>query len=343
MGEIKEGAACALPPVKEGAACGLPLPADAPDSDAEARFTALFSKETNTKGEFVRQPVRFVTPFGGGEGELPVIAGRYRLIVSKACPWAHRQLIARKLLGLEDAISVGVVDPIRPKKLHSDWAFGLDEGGVDPVLNVHEVGALYLRTDKNYTDRFTVPAVVDIETGLIVNNDYFNLTYYWETAWKPLHKEGAPDLFPEDLQDDIRVLNDVIFNDVNNGVYKAGFASTQEAYESAYDTVFARLDELEGRLSNSRYLFGDRLTDSDIRLWVTLVRFDAAYYNAFRVNRNRLTDFSNLWRYAREIYHIPAFRETTDFDHIKRHYHLCCVPGNLYRIVPKGPDLSVWE
>jgi putative glutathione S-transferase len=328
----------------EGAACGIASsPANFADSDVENRFTALFAKETNARGDFVRQPVRFTVPFGDGEGELPVAAGRYRLIVSKACPWAHRQLIVRRLLGLEDAISVGVVNPIRPKKTHSDWDFGLDEDGVDPVLKVHELSELYLRTDENYTDRFTVPAVVDLETGMIVNNDYFNLTYYWETAWRPFHRQGAPELFPEDLREDIRALNNVIFNDVNNGVYKAGFASTQESYEDAYDAVFARLDELEERLSGSRFLFGGQLTDSDIRLWVTLVRFDIAYYNAFRVNRNRLIDFPNLWRYAKELYHIPAFRETTDFDHIKRHYHLCCVPGNLYRIVPKGPDLGVWD
>jgi putative glutathione S-transferase len=252
-------------------------------------------------------------------------------------------LIVFGLLGLDGVISKGVVDPVRPKKLYSDWAFTLDEGGRDPVTGARFVSDLYLATDPAYDDRFTVPAVVDLTTGKVVNNDYFNLTYYWETAFAPFHREGAPDLFPEDLREDIKSLSASVYENVNNGVYRAGFAATQEAYEEAYDDVFRELDALEARLADRRYLFGDHLTDADIRLWVTLVRFDAAYYNAFRVNRNRLVDFPHLWRYAKELYSIPAFRETTDFDAIKRHYHLCCVPGNEYRIVPKGPDLSVWS
>jgi putative glutathione S-transferase len=205
------------------------------------------------------------------------------------------------------------------------------------------VSDFYLATDHSYDDRFTVPVVVDLVTGKVVNNDYFNLTYYWETAFSAFHKPDAPDLLPKDQSDDIKALNAVIYEHINNGVYRAGFAATQEAYEEAYDDVFRELDALETRLARRRYLFGNRLTDADVRLWVTLVRFDAAYYNAFRVNRNRLVDFPNLWRYAREIYQIPAFGDTTDFDAIKRHYHLCCVPGNEYRIVPKGPDLSAWQ
>jgi putative glutathione S-transferase len=252
-------------------------------------------------------------------------------------------MIVRSLLGLEGAISVGTVDPVRPQKEYSDWAFTLDPDGVDPVLGARYLSELYLKADPAYDGRFTVPAVADIPSGKVVNNDYFNLSYYWETAWRPFHKEGAPDLFPEPLRDGIMELSAVIFNDVNNGVYKAGFARSQSAYEAAYAQVFRRLDWLDGRLSASRYLFGNRLTDADIRLWVTLVRFDAAYYNAFRLNRNRLVDFPNLWAYARELYQIPAFGENTDFDAIKTHYHLCCVPGNVHGIVPKGPDISVWK
>ena len=307
-------------------------------------YKTWFQDETNNiKGAFVRQQNRFTTPFGAGEGELPVEAGRYRLIWSAACPWATRQMIVRSLLGLEEVFSVGLVDPIRPQKEYSDWAFTLDPDGVDPVLQVRYLSDLYLKTDPEYTGRFTVPAIVDIPSGAVVNNDYFNLSYYWETVWRDFHKPGAPDLFPEDLREDIMALNDVIFHEVNNGVYKAGFARAQGAYESAYYTVFKRLDWLDGRLSQSRYLFGGRLTDSDIRLWVTLARFDAAYYNAFRVNRNRLMDFPNLWAYARDLYQIPAFRENTHFDHIKAHYHVCCDPGNTFGIIPKGPDTSLWE
>jgi len=326
-----------------GSACGIDLaPVQDKAGEAEQQFVSLFAKETNTDGAFVRQPVRFTTPFGDRDEALPAERNRYRLIVSKACPWAHRQLIALRLLGLDDIISVGVVDPVRPKKPYSDWAFTLDEGGKDPVLGAAFLSDLYRISDPNYDDRFTVPAVVDIHSGKVVNNDYFNLTYYWETAFKRFHREGAPELFPETLRDDIRALNEEIFINVNNGVYRAGFAASQAAYEEAYDDVFRALDRLESRLTDNRYLFGDTITDADIRLWVTLVRFDVAYYNAFRVNRNRLIDFPNLWRYAKELYHSPGFGETTDFDAIKRHYHLCCVPSNAYKIVPKGPDLSVW-
>jgi putative glutathione S-transferase len=307
-------------------------------------YKTWFQDETNNiKGAFVRQQNHFTTPFGRGEGELPVEAGRYRLIWSAACPWATRQLIVRSLLGLEGVFSVGTVDPIRPAKEYSDWAFTLDPGGVDPVLKVKNLSDLYLNTNPNYTGRFTVPAVIDIPSRKVVNNDYFNLSYYWETVWRDFHKSGAPDLFPEALRQDIIDLNDIIFHEVNNGVYKAGFARSQEAYETAYYMVFKRLDWLDGRLSTQRYLFGSAITDSDIRLWVTMVRFDAAYYNAFRVNRNRLKDFPNLWAYARDLYQIPAFRENTYFDHIKTHYHVCCDPGNTLGIVPKGPDVSQWD
>lgn len=318
----------------------------------------LRDEKSTTKGAFVRQSNRFTTPFGDQDGELPVEAGRYRLIWSAACPWATRQMIVRDLLGLEDVISVGLVDPIRPRpdaegaqpnpgevdmpkdlqRFRLDWAFTLDPGKVDPVLGVRYLSDLYLNTVPGYTGRFTVPAVVEIESKKVVNNDYFNLTYYWETVWKPFHKEGAPDLYPEALRDKIDSLNEIIFHEINNGVYKAGFARSQAAYEEAFYLVFKRLDWLENRLAGSRYLFGSRITDSDIRLYVTLARFDSAYYNVFRLNRNRLQDFPNLWAYTRELYQIPAFGKNTLFDHIKKHYHVCCDPGNEFGIVPLGPD-----
>jgi putative glutathione S-transferase len=294
-------------------------------------------------GAFVRQKNRFVTPFSKNSGDLPVEAGRYRLIWCAACPWATRQMIVLSLLGLENAISVGTVDPVRPVKEYSDWAFTLDPDGLDPVLRVKFLSDLYKRADPDYPGRFTVPAIIDLSTGYVVNNDYFNMTLYFETEWQDLHAAGAPDLYPEALRGEINAHNDIIFHEINNGVYKAGFARTQAAYEQAYALVFKRMDWLDGRLSVNKYLLGGRLTDSDVRLWVTLVRFDAAYYNAFRVNRNRLIDFPNLWRYARELYQIPAFRKNTDFDAIKTHYHKCCDPGNVHGIVPKGPDVSVWD
>ena len=300
-------------------------------------------RESAADGAFVKQDSRWTAPFGSGKGELPVEAGRYRLIWSKACPFATRQLIALRLLGLEDAVSVGLVDPVRPRKEYRDWAFTLDAGGVDPALGIRFLSEAYQKADPSYEGRFTVPAVIDTHTGAVVNNDYDKLSCYWETVWQPFHKAGAPDLYPKDLRADIDALNEVIFRDVNNGVYRAGFARSQAAYEEGCTAVFTRLDALETRLSTSRFLFGERLTDSDIRLFVTLARFDIAYYSAFRCNTRRIRDYGALWRYTRELYAIPAFGLSTDFDHIKRHYHLCCDAGNVFDIVPKGPDNSDWK
>ena len=212
-----------------------------------------------------------------------------------------------------------------------------------PVLKMNYISESYLNADPEYTGRFTVPAVVDITTKKVVNNDYFNLTKYWELAWKKFHKADAPDLYPEELRDQIDELNDLLFHEINNGVYKAGFARSQEAYEEAYDLIFNRLDWLEERLSHQRYLFGSQITESDIRLYVTLARFDVAYYNGFRANKKRLVEYPNLWAYARDLYQIPGFGDTTDFDAIKRHYHLCAIPGNPNKLLPKGPDTSIWN
>lgn len=271
----------------------------------ENTSTEWVNKEVDSEGNFNRQKNQFETPFGEGEGKLPVEPGRYRLLWAPVCPWAHRSVIVRRLLGLEDVISLGTADP-------------------------------------DYTGRFTVPALVDIPSGKVVNNDYFNLTLYFETAWKPYHKEGAPDLYPEDLREEIDKLNDIIFREVNNGVYKAGFARKQKAYDRAYNMVFNRLDWLEERLANQRYLFGDRLTESDVRLYVTLVRFDCAYYPVFRLNKKLLRDYPNLWAYARDLYQTPGFGDTTNFAAIKKHYHIDCCPSNEFAIVPNGPDESLW-
>ena len=299
--------------------------------------------EIHSTGAFVRQQSRFTKPFGDGDGALPVEAGRYRLIWSEACPWAHRSVIVRRLLGLEAALSLGTVDPVRPDRPESDWAFTLDPGGRDPVLGVALVSDLYRRTDPDYRGRFTVPAVVDIETGRVVNNDYAKLTRYWEVEWRAHHRPGAPDLYPRDQRDEIDALNDVLFREVNDGVYQCGFARSQEAYEAAFATLFRRLDLLEERLSSRRFLLGDFVTDADVRLYVTLARFDVAYYDGFRANRNRLIDFPHLWAYARDLWRIPGFGDTTNFSAIKAHYHLCAVRGNPFRLVPKGPDLSSWR
>jgi glutathionyl-hydroquinone reductase len=303
------------------------------------------STEMKADGSFNRQKNRFTTPFGIQPGYLPVEAGRYRLLWSAVCPWAHRAVIVRRILGLEEVISLGTASPMRPKLPHVDWEFSLDEQGVDPVLGIQYMSEVYKKADPDYSGRPTVPAIVDLKEKKVVNNDYFKLTNHFETAWKPFHKENAPDLYPETLREEIDSLNDVIFHDVNNGVYKCGFAGSQEAYEQAYDSLFARLDELEQRLSKHRFLFGDFITDSDVRLYATLVRFDAAYYSAFKTNRNRIVDFPNLWGYLKDLYQTPGFGDTTDFDAIKRHYHLSHhIASNDEKghngILPKGPDLS---
>lgn len=302
--------------------------------------------EIRKDGSFHRQINRFVTPFGTNPGELPVEAGRYRLVWCAACPWAHRSVIVRRILGLEDAISLGTVSPIRPRLEQVDWAFTLDEGGVDPVLGIRYLSEIYVQTDPDYAGRPTVPVVVDTKEHRVANNDYFRLTNYFETVWSPFHKKHAPDLYPEHLRSDIDALNDTIFHDVNNGVYQCGFAHSQDAYEQAYDTLFGRLDELEARLATQRFLFGDFITDSDVRLYTTLARFDAAYYTAFKTNRNLIREFKNLSGYARDLYQTPGFGDTTQFEAIKRHYHLSITISTdkpEVNILPKGPDLSFWD
>ena len=299
--------------------------------------------EIQASGKFERQPNRFVTPFGDAENELPVEAGRYRLLWAPVCPWANRSIIVRQLLGLEDVISVGTLDPIRPDVPWSDWSFTLDEGDVDPVLQIHLLSEAYKKADSDYQGRFTVPAVVDLQTCAVVNNDYFNLTTYFETKWKKFHKKNAPELYPEEFREEIDKLNDYIFRNVNNGVYKAGFATSQEAYSDAFKLVFDAFDVLEERLSKQRFLFGDYITESDIRLYVTLARFDVAYFNGFRVNKKMLKDYPNLWGYARDLYAESAFGDNTHFEAIKKHYHLCCLKTNPYNILPVGPDLSIWK
>lgn len=300
------------------------------------------SNENGEGGKFVRQKNRFDTPFGDKEGELPVEANRYRLIWAPVCPWAHRSIIVRSLLGLEDVISVGTLDPVRPDKEVSDWAFTLDKDNIDPVLKIHYLSEIYLASDPNYKGRPTVPCLVDLKTNKIANNDYFNLTLYFETKWTKFYKEGAPDLYPVHLREKIDKFNDDLFDKLNNGVYKAGFARSQEAYNDAVINVFKKLDELEERLEHSRYMFGDKITEADIRVYVTLVRFDIAYYNAFKVNIKTLKEYKNLWAYARDLYQTKGFGDTTNFDAIKKHYHLCCVP-NPYKILPLGPNLDEWN
>ncbi|MDC3417371.1 glutathione S-transferase family protein [Aquibacillus salsiterrae] len=302
--------------------------------------------EISKDGSFARQINQFTIPFGTDSSELPVEADRYRLIWCQACPWAHRAVIVRSILGLDKVISLGTVSPLRPRIGRVDWEFSLDENGKDPVLDVQYLSEIYLKTDSSYAGRPTVPVMVDIKKMEVVNNDYFRLTNYFETEWALFHKENAPDLYPESIREDIDALSDVIFHDINNGVYKCGFAHSQEAYEEAYESLFSRLDELENRLATNRFLFGDFITDADVRLYTTLVRFDAAYFTAFNTNRNLIREFPNLWGYARDLYETPGFGDTTDFDAIKRHYHLSITINpdkKEVAIMPKGPEETIWN
>ncbi|RAO42313.1 Glutathione S-transferase omega-like [Micromonospora saelicesensis] len=312
---------------------------------------AQFSAETSGGGAFVRQPNRFTgrvtadstSPPGGGPDEQdrwPLEAGRYRLIWCRACPWAHRARIVRGLLGLDDAISLGTVDPIRDER---GWAFALDPDGFDPVLGVSFLSETYLATDQDYTGRVTVPALVDTLTGRVVTNDYPQLTLDFSTEWRSLHRAGAPDLYPVGLRPEMDALMAEIHTDVNNGVYRCGFATSQQAYDEAFRALFARLDALSERLSGQRYLMGDAITEADVRLFTTLVRFDAAYHGHFKCNRNKLTEMPVLWAYARDLFQTPGFGETVDFDHIKRHYYGTHREINPSGIVPLGPDESGWS
>ncbi|SIN38375.1 glutathione S-transferase family protein [Micromonospora cremea] len=311
---------------------------------------AQFSAETSGGGAFVRQPNRFAgrvtpdstSPPGGGPDEQdrwPLEAGRYRLIWCRACPWAHRARIVRGLLGLDDAISLGTVDPIRDER---GWAFALDPDGFDPVLGVSFLSEAYLATDPDYTGRVTVPALVDTLTGRVVTNDYPQLTLDLSTEWRRLHAPDAPDLYPVELRPEMDALMAEIHTDVNNGVYRCGFATSQEAYDEAFRALFARLDALSERLAGQRYLMGDAITEADVRLFTTLVRFDAAYHGHFKCNRQKLTEMPVLWAYARDLFQTPGFGETVDFDHIKRHYYGTHREINPSGIVPLGPDESGW-
>lgn len=292
--------------------------------------------KANGDGKFERgeYSIRDRVTADGSSGFLAE-PGRYHLYVSLACPWAHRSIIVRKLLGLEEVISLSVVDPVRDER---GWAFreGPDHGP-DPVNGFQFLSEAYFRTRPDFTGRFTVPCLWDRVTGRLVSNNFPDLTIDMETQFTAFHRSGAPDLYPMELRPEIDALNGLIYHDINNGVYKAGFATTQAAYETAVVALFARLDELEERLATRRFLLGNQLTEADIRLFPTLVRFDAVYVGHFKCNLRRLIDYPNLWGYARDIYQYQGIGDTVNFDHIKRHYYMTHELLNPTRIVPVGP------
>ncbi|UAL30153.1 glutathione S-transferase C-terminal domain-containing protein [Nocardioides rotundus] len=265
--------------------------------------------------------------------------GRYRLVAARACPWANRSIIVRELLGLQDVISLGTPGPTHDQ---DSWTFDLDPGGVDPVLGIPRLKDAYEKRFPGYPRGITVPAIVEEASGEVVTNDFPWITHDLFFEWKDHHKEGAPDLWPEDRREEMEQVMRRIFTEVNNGVYRCGFAGSQEAYDEAYDRLWVAMDWLEERLADRRFLMGEAITEADVRLFTTLVRFDPVYHGHFKCNRNKLTEMPNLWGYARDLFQTPGFGDTVDFGQIKDHYYKVHTDVNPSGIVPKGPDLSGW-
>jgi glutathionyl-hydroquinone reductase len=304
------------------------------------------STDTDTRtassgGSFTREsnyiPTRITAD---GRDGYPVEPGRYRLVVARACPWANRAIIVRRLLGLEDVLSMGICGPTHDER---SWSFDLDPGGRDPVLGIERIQDAYLARDPNYERGITVPAIVDVPTGKVVTNDFAQITLDLSTEWTAYHRHGAPQLYPEHLRDEIDEVAELIYRDVNNGVYKCGFARSQRAYDQAHAALFSRLDWLSERLERQRYLVGDTITEADVRLFTTLARFDPVYHGHFKCNRQKLSELPVLWAYARDLFQTPGFGDTTDFVHIKQHYYVVHANLNPSGIVPAGPDLSNWR
>ncbi len=299
-------------------------------------------------GRFLRPPTtyrNFVTADGSpgptGEGGFPAEAGRYHLYVSLACPWAHRTLIFRKLKKLEDVISVSVVEPVLGKL---GWEFGTGPGAtLDTVNGKSTLAEIYLLTNSRYSGRVTVPVLWDKKRRTIVNNESSEIIRMLNSAFDAF-TDVHTDYYPAELRAEIDRINDIVYPNVNNGVYRAGFATTQAAYEEAARALFATLDQLEERLSRQRYLVGrqvtEAVTEADWRLFTTLVRFDAVYYSHFKCNLRRITDYPNLWNYLRDLYQVPGVADTVSLDHIKRHYYGSHLNINPTGIVPIGPLLD---
>ena len=307
----------------------------------------MISEEHSTAGSYVTSGQDFTRDTHylttritrDGRDGFVVQPGRYRLIVARACPWANRAIIVRRLLGLEDVLSMGICGPTHDKR---SWTFDLDPGGVDPVLGYERLQQAFLARDPAYARGITVPAVVDITTKQVVTNDFAQITLDLSTEWTEFHRPGAPELYPEPLRAEIDEVSALVYRDVNNGVYQCGFAGSQASYERAYARLFNRLDWLTDRLAGRRYLVGDTITEADVRLFTTLARFDAVYHGHFKCNRSKLSELDVLWAYARDLFQTPGFGDTTDFVHIKQHYYVVHTDINPTQIVPAGPALANW-
>ena len=298
----------------------------------------------STGGRFVRKASQFrnwVTPDGSpgptGTGGFKAEPGRYHLYVSYACPWAHRTLIFRAIAGLEESISLSVVHWLMGER---GWTFEAGEGVIaDPILNASYLHEIYTHADPKYTGRVTVPILWDKQTQTIVNNESSEIIRMFNSAFDRIGAKPG-DYYPEALRDEIDSLNDRIYNTVNNGVYKCGFATTQAAYEEALKPLFETLDWLEQRLSGQRYLTGNQVTEADWRLFTTLLRFDPVYVGHFKCNVRRIVDYPNLWAYVRDLYQVPGVADTVNFLHIKGHYYQSHTTINPTGVVPVGPEID---
>ncbi|CAN5744112.1 glutathione S-transferase family protein [soil metagenome] len=300
---------------------------------------AQFPEEQSEDGEFARQEDAFRHWLStDGSTPFPAIAGRYHLYISLACPWASRAFLALKLKGLESAIGVTVVDPIRDER---GWAFRDGPGyTTDPVNGFKFLSEAYAASHAANLGRVTVPVLWDKETRTIVNNSEDDICRMFNDAF-PGIANSAIDLFPDDICEEQAALSEFIYNNINNGVYKAGFATSQGAYEKACRALFAALDKMDLRLETSRYLFGNRIVESDWRLFCTLVRFDAVYHGHFKCNLRRIVDYPNLSDYLRDLYQQPHVGDTVNLDHIKRHYYITHDDINPTQVVPIGPILDL--
>ena len=300
---------------------------------------AQFPNEQTEDGEYDRQEDTFrhwVTD--DGHSPYPAEKGRYHLYVSWACPWAHRTIIVRTLKQLEPVVGMTVVDPIRDDR---GWAFRDGPGHTSDLINGFQfLSEAYKATDSSYQLRVTVPVLWDRQTQRIVSNSDDDIMRMFNHAFNRV-TSNQMDLYPEDLRTDVDELNSYIHDTVNNGVYRAGFATSQSAYEKAVGTLFETLDELEMRLAKQRYLFGDRIVETDWRLFVTLIRFDAVYHGHFKCNIRRIVDYPNLFGYLKDLYQREGIAETVNFDHIKRHYYVTHDDINPTRIVPVGPHQNL--
>ena len=296
-----------------------------------------FIRDTNYIEDRIVPGISEPTEQEDGTFLWPQEAGRYRLAVARACPWAHRTVITRRLMGLEDTISLALAGPTHDVR---SWKFDLDEGGVDPVLKIPRLQDAYFKRFPDYPRGITVPAIVEESTGRVVTNDYPSIVRDFITNWKDFQREGAPNLYPEQHAEEMEKINYYIFKSINNGVYRCGFAGSQEAYESAYEFMWEALDWVEDRLGKQRYMIGDHITETDIRLFVTLIRFDPVYYSHFKCSRHKMAELPNIRGYLQELFQIPGFGDTTDFTEIKQHYFMVHTEINPTKIVPVGPDMS---